>query len=103
MSSFDTTLRVGEASVQVVENEDGRAYEAQLVLGTITVLPVSKDQVIPVPIGIYRISFDKKTIGGLIEQLQKAKDVLVERIHIETASSLAGVDQAANFQSNLRG
>jgi hypothetical protein len=102
MTAFDTTLRVGEASLQPIEDENGNVYEAQLVLGTITLLPVGPGQAVPMPIGAYRVPLNRDAIKALYEQFGQALEVIKERPNIAIAGSMDGVEQAAQAQQGLR-
>lgn len=102
MSAFDATIRVGDVSLQLIEDESGKSYEAQLILGVMALAPVGPNQAIPVPFGALRVPLDKKSTQDLIAQLQQADEQLSERVNIDIAGSMAGVDQAAKLQAGLR-
>lgn len=103
MSAFDATLRVGEASVQLQkENDDAPAYEAQLVLGLLALAPVAPDQALPIPLGTLRCPLNLDAIESLIDSLSRARDQMSRKPNIAIASSLEGVDRAAEFQQGLR-
>lgn len=95
MSAFDATIRVGEAGVESVEGPDGKAYEGQLVLGLMTVVPVGPQQLLPVPFGTIRVPLNKQSCQNLIESLQALEESLEERSNIEVATNLGAVEKAA--------
>lgn len=103
MSAFEAKIRVGEAGIQLNrENDDELALEAELVLGIVTFAPVGPNQVIPVPFGALRVPLDKAAVEALAKQLNEAAEQMKDRPNIEVANSLAGVEQAAQFQQGLR-
>jgi hypothetical protein len=103
MSAFDARIRVGQAGVQVLkESEDGPAYEAELHLGIMTLAPVGPNQVLPIPVGGLRVPFDIDAVDNLIQELIGAKEQMSRRPNIEVASSLEGVDRAAQFHETLK-
>jgi hypothetical protein len=102
MSAFDATIRVGEASVAVLEDPQGKKTEAHLILGVLAVAPVGPGQAIPIPLGVLRVPVDKRSITQLRKELEQAEEQMEERSDIQIATSLDGVDQAAQKVQNLR-
>lgn len=103
MSAFEARIRVGEAGVQLVrDNDDEKALEAELVLGIITLAPVGPGQVMPIPFGAIRVPFDKAAVDGLAKQFTEASAEMKEKSNIEVAQSLEGVERAAAFSENLK-
>lgn len=95
MTAFDSTIRVGQAFTETQVEEDGKAYDGQLVFSVITVLPVGPQQVMPLPLGILRVPLNKQACGSLIESLQELHASLDERSNIEVATNLSAVEAAA--------
>lgn len=87
MSAFDVTVRVGEASVEPISEGD-KIYEAQLVLGILTLAQIGPEQFLPIPLGVIRSHLDKQTIAEFIKSLQKVHDMMDKRPDISIAQSL---------------
>jgi hypothetical protein len=104
MSAFDATLNV--SAIQAIpagpQDENGKYVEAQLLLGVMTTVPVGPKQLMPIPVGGFRVPLDKGSVDDLIVELQKVSELLKERVHIDVASNLAGVEQAAAQEAKLR-
>lgn len=103
MSAFDATIRVGEASVQVLEDEQGRSFEAHLILGVLAVAPVGPGQAIPIPLGILRIPLDKNSTHQLSKSLQEAEEKLQERPNIVLPGAPGSVEAEAKMHRDLTG
>lgn len=102
MSAFDARIRVAEAHIQVVrENDEAPAYEAELVLGVLTILPV-EGGVLPVPIGAFRVGLNKETVVALRDKLTDAAEEMSDKPDITIAKDLSGVDRVQEFQQGLR-
>ncbi len=95
---FDTTVNPLQINV-VLSEEDGH-LEILVVSGTL--LPVSPEQVIPIPIGIYRVPLgSKKTATSLVEQLQKAIDEMPDDQPKSDLIIPSNTDQANAIASQL--
>lgn len=103
MSAFDATIRVGQAYVQEIPDENGKTYEAQIVLGVITIAPIGNGQVLPVPVGTMRVPINKDSIKDLIGSLQEAYDKMDQRSNIAVASDISQADKIAASQKMLGG
>lgn len=102
MPAFDTTVNVGDASIQAIEDDQGKIKEAHLIFGSVTLVPINERQLLPVPVGVYRFPFHKQAIGELIKQLESVHEKMSEHTEILTATDLGAVEQAAQFQASLR-
>jgi hypothetical protein len=104
MSAFDMTVRVGNASVVLVEADDGndKAVEAQMILGVLALAPIQPGQALPIPLGQLRVPLDKASIDALISELQQASGQMRERSSVAVAHDLSEVERAAKFHQGLR-
>lgn len=103
MSFFDARIRVGQVTVAPVqEREDGPIYEAEIMYGLLSTVPVGPGQHLPIPIGGLRAPFDKESIGAIIKELQDVHERMSTRPNIEVANSLEGVERATQIQDRLR-
>lgn len=91
MSAFEATIRVGEVQVEVAEDERGKKYQANLVLGVLALAPAGPQQVIPIPLGALKVPLDKDSIGSVIQSLQSAYDAMEKRPDLQIASNLDGL------------
>lgn len=103
MSAFETTLNIGSLGVQPLEDENGKSTEAHLVMGVVSYIPTGPGQAVPLPLGLIRVPVDRNALKGFHEEIGRALEVVEERSQVQVASSLDGVDKAAQFQANLRG
>lgn len=101
ISAFDATIRVGEASVHALEDENGKTYEAQLVLGVMAVAPAGPQQIIPIPLGLLRVPLNKDSITSLIDELSAVNLKMESRPDIQVATNLSQVEHAAKLQQGL--
>lgn len=92
---FDVTLRVGEPVVQVIQGDDGDAYELHLVAPVLTLLPVGPGQFAPIQIGILKLPFDKPTTKNLIDSLTEGHELLKEHSNIAVAGDMSQASQLA--------
>src|SRR3954468_15029785 len=102
MSAFDATIRVGEVAIQPIEDESGHTYEAHMILGMITLIPVGPGQMAPLPLGAIRVPLAKESLKGLRDEIDKVLEVVAERPNIQIAGNLDAVEKAAEFQQGLR-
>jgi hypothetical protein len=102
MSAFDATIRVGEVAVQPIEDESGNTYEAHLILGMISLIPIGPGQLAPLPLGALRVPLAKDSLKGLRDEIDRVLETVKDRPNITIAGSLDGVDKAAEFQAGLR-
>lgn len=101
MSAFDGRVRIGEAGIQVNEDEHGNKYELELVLGVMALIPVGPGQAAPLPIATLRVPLDKDSALSVFTQGLEAAKQLSKRPDIAVASDLSAVNKAAEQQSRL--
>lgn len=106
--SFDATVQpIGiDLSVPSEEQikEGANALQVNVTLGQ--VLPFSPGPGQPplvIPSGVIRFPVGREQALNLAEKLQEEGEKLPKQSSIITANSLEGIDQAADFQKNLRG
>jgi hypothetical protein len=102
LSAFDATVRVASVFFQPIENEDGDIYDAHMILGVATLLPVGPDQVVPLPFGTLRVPLNHEALSDIEKQIAEVKELLKRRPQVETASSVAEAERLAEFQNSLK-
>lgn len=102
MSVFEATINVSNVAAEVIEDESGKKFAANLVLGVQAFAPVGPNQLLPIPIGLLRAPFDKQSLKNLITHLQEAHDQLDEHSDIAIATDLSTADRIAQSQKGLR-
>lgn len=91
MSAFEATIRLGEIGVGVPDAEEGKKYQANLIMGVLALTQVGPNQVLPIPLGTLIAPLDKATVGTLIQGLQEAHDQMDKKPDIHIASDLSGL------------
>jgi hypothetical protein len=102
MSAFDATIRVGEVALQPIEDDKGNTYEAHMILGMISLIPIGPGQMAPLPLGALRVPLAKDSLKGLRDEIDKVLEVVKDRPNIQIAGNLSDVEKAAEFQQGLR-
>ena len=103
---FDTTYNIGTPSIQILQDENGDAFEAQFIAPVMAVVPVGPQQAALVPMGAIRFNLDKALAANIAAGLQEASDALKTRPQVQTASSMSEADALAEMAKqaqSLRG
>lgn len=96
MSAFDTTVTVGQAGLQAIEEENGKAYEAHLILQIVTLVPTPQGMA-PLPLGVIRVPLQKGVLAGLCKQGAEIAEHLDERPNLVTASNVDEVTKGIHL------
>lgn len=103
MSSFDTTLRIADPHVMLIEDEDtGKSYEAHILVQQLTLIPVGPNQVAAIPLGVLRMPVAKKALEAFVKEAQVALEGMSERSDITIAGNMNEADQVARTQSRFK-
>lgn len=95
---FETTYRIADPGVQIMQSEDGEAYELQIVAPVVAQVPISQTQAALVAMGIVRLPMDKAMVGNLIAALTEGEKSLKARSQIQMAGSMSEAEQLAQMQ-----
>lgn len=103
---FDTTYNIGTPTIQIMQDENGAAYEAQFVAPVNAIVPVSPQQAALVPMGAIRFNVDKITAANIAAGFQEASEALKARPQVQTAATMSEADALAEMAKqaqHLRG